>query len=124
MIIIGNEFINYPKFVKISHITDIKQTKPLDIVVFDYDIKIVSYCNKNNITFAVITDNITDIIFSNALNAKFIIVKENSQEIQKIAENYMFDTKILQLISNDMQIESIARWGIDGVIYEDSIKGL
>jgi hypothetical protein len=46
-----------------------------------------------------------------------------SQKIQKIAENYMFDSKILQIIKNDNDIQNVALNGIDGCIYDFIIKG-
>lgn len=125
MIIIGNENIQAPRFVNITTIEDIKNnTKPLDIVVFYYDVDIARYCNENDLSYAVISDSIKDAIFANALNANFIVTQQNGVEIQKIAENYMFDAKILQTISNDSEIENVALNGIDGVIYKNSIKGL
>lgn len=125
MIIIGNENIQAPRFVNITTIEDIKNnTKPFDVVVFNYDVDIARYCNENDLSYAVISDSIKDAIFANALNANFIVTQQNGVEIQKIAENYMFDAKILQTISNDSEIENVALNGIDGVIYKNSIKGL
>jgi len=49
-------------------------------------------------------------------------VLDKVKEIQKIAENYMFDSKIIQPIKTDDEVEEVALKGIDGVIYEIVIK--
>ena len=104
-------------------IEDISNTKPNSVVAFKYNIDIVNYCSLNNISSAVVISNIQEAIFSNSLNAKYIIVKNSiAKEIQKIAENYMFDAKIITIIKCDDEIENIALDGIDGVIYEELIK--
>jgi hypothetical protein len=124
MIIIGNEHIDAPVFVKIASIDDIKTTQPSNIVVFNYDVQIAKYCNENDVAYAIMSDDIKDVVFANALNASYIIVEHNGIQIQKLAENYMFDVKILQIIEDDSAIEQVALCGIDGVIYKNSIKGL
>ena len=41
--------------------------------------------------------------------------------MQKIAENYMFDSKILAIIKSNDELEEIALDEIDGVIYKELI---
>jgi hypothetical protein len=124
MIIIGNENIQTPEFVKITNIEEIKNTSASSVVAFDFDVKIAKYCNEHDVSYAVISDKITDAVFANALKASFIITKENSMQVQKLAENYMFDSKILQMIEDDNAIEQVALCGIDGVVYQSLLKDL
>ena len=42
---------------------------------------------------------------------------QKAKEIQKLAENYLFDSKVLLCISLDYEIEHAAKAGIDGVIF-------
>ena len=122
MIIIGNEHIPYNSFKKIKAIIDINNTKPNSIVVFDYEIELLKYCNINNIQSAVLVSNVKEAIFCNSLNSSYIIVENNiSKNIQNIAVNYMFDSKILEIITNDDEIEQIAKNEIDGCIYKELI---
>jgi len=44
-----------------------------------------------------------------------------ASKLQKIAENYLFDAKILVPISNESEMEIVAEAGIDGVIFQDAI---
>ena len=118
MIIINHLDIPSIDIETISSIDDIKSTQPNSYVWFDYDINIIKYCQNNNINSIVNIINIKEAIFCNALGVKYIITPEDlASTLQNIAENYMFDSKILQKISDDNQIEQIALKGIDGVIY-------
>ena len=122
MIIIGNKHIPHNAFAKINNIDDIKNTKPNSIIVFNYDIELLKYCYNNNIQNAILISNIKDAIFCNSLNWVYIIVEDNiAKKIQNIAINYMFDSKILQIISNDEQIEQVAINEIDGCIYKEIV---
>jgi len=124
MIIIGNKHIPHSVFTNILCIDDISNTQSNSVVKFLYDIEIIKYCQKNNIQNAVIVNNITESIFCNNLDVDFIIVKNDiSKQVQSIAQNYMFDSKILQIIKDDKDIQNIAINEIDGCIYDNLLKG-
>jgi len=119
VIIIGDKYIPYENISKIDNIKDIKSTKPNIVVWFYFDKDIMQYCMQNDINYAVVTTSIKESVYSNSLNAKYIISPNNILEpIQKIAENYMFDSKILAVIKNENEIEDIAIKQIDGVIFK------
>jgi hypothetical protein len=125
MIIIGNKDIPYTSISVIQDKRDIEKTQPNSVVVFSYDVQLLKYCYENNLKCAVYIQNIKEAIFANSLEALYIVVQNNnSSSIQKIAENYMFDSKVLQIIQDDNMIEEVALKGIDGVIYKDLLKDL
>ena len=118
MIIIGDKYIPCEDISKIDNIEDIKLTKPNTTVLFDFDKDIMAYCMNNDINYAVIVKSVKESIYANSLNAKYILPPVYFLEtIQKMAENYMFDSKILATIKNEDEIENIALKSIDGVIY-------
>jgi len=120
MIILGDKHINYEKIEKIVCCEDIKSTKPNSTVLFDFDFEILKYTSKNDISCVVIISTIKELIYSSKLNAKYIVVDNNIlSQSQKIAENYMFDSKILAVIDSCDDIENIALKGIDGIIYKN-----
>lgn len=124
MIVIGHNNIKCDLIYQINILEDIKNTPSNSVVFFSYDINIMNYCYENSIPFAVEINTITQAIFANNLMAKYIIVEpENSKQIQNIAENYMFDSKVLAEIKNDDEIESLAKDGIDGVVYKYFLRG-
>ena len=124
MIIVGHKDLDNFEIEIIKNIDDIKTTRPNSIVAFKYDLEILKYCKTNNIKSLVVINNIKEAIFSNNLEATFIVTLNDAQKIQKIAENYMFDSKILQPIKTDDEVEEVALKGIDGVIYETIIKDI
>lgn len=119
MIVIGDEIIPFEEISCISSINDISTTKANSTLLFQYDIEILKYCYDNSLSCAVIVNSIKESIYSNALNSKYIICEKKIDiNIQKIAENYMFDSKVLTIIENENEIETVAQKEIDGVIYK------
>lgn len=122
MIIIGDSLIPSSKLFKISKIEEIKSTKPNSTLYFRFKDEILKYCFENSLDFAVKIKSIKEAIFANALNAKYIVVeKKLAKKVQKIAENYMFDSKVLAIIEKSDEIEDIAKLQIDGTIYKKSL---
>ena len=125
MIIIGNENIPYQSIANISNIDDIQNTKPNQTLSFTYDIELIKYCFVNELSCLVLVSDIKEAIFCNSLNASYIVVKNSiAKEIQDIADAYMFDSKILEVINDDEEINKVAPRGIDGVIYDKLLKGI
>lgn len=122
MIIIGDKLIPFEELLKINSTNDIKNTKANSTVLFNYSDEIAKYCFENEISFAVVVNSIKEAVYSSNLNAKYIIVnKELSKELQKIADNYMYDAKILAIIESSDEFEEIAKAQIDGVIFKNLI---
>ena len=123
MIIIGDSYIPYEEISLISSIDDIKSTKPNTTVVFDFNKDLMKYCAKNSINYAVKINTITQSIYANNMNARYILPNNELLEVvQKIAENYMFDSKILATIQSEESIENIALKSVDGVIFKRLIN--
>lgn len=123
MIMIGDLLVPFEDISFINIIDDLKNTKANSTVIFKYDEGILKYCYDNEISTGIIVKSIKEAIYCNCLNVKYIISeKELSIEIQKIADNYMFDSKNLAIIDSNDEFEFIARNEIDGVIYKNLIK--
>jgi hypothetical protein len=118
MIIIGDMHIPYEDITKVETIEDIKSTKPNSTVLFQFDKDMMVYCMDNNINYAVIVGSVKHAVYANCLKAKYILPIDNDlNDTQKVAENYMFDSKILATIENEYQIGEMALRQIDGVIF-------
>jgi hypothetical protein len=128
MLIFGHPWVESPRFVKVFSVEEIGRTMPEDILLLEplnVSIELAKHCRKNGLTFAVTVNSTQEAIFANALEASFIIAEhEQAITIQKIADDYLFDTRVLVLIENDKRIETMARFGIDGVIYPAAIVQL
>ena len=70
----------------------------------------------------MVTDTLDDALFANALGAKFMICEEDvALTIQPVAQEYLFDARVLVHIENEKEIAKIAKSGIDGVIFTEAI---
>jgi len=120
MLIFGHKWVDSPKFYQIKTIHDIDKTPPNSIIFIrnlPKNIELIKYCQQNSVLFAIETNSIKEAIFANTFDAKYIITtKKLAKELTPIAQNYLFDTQILALISNDFEIEEMAKVGVDGVI--------
>ncbi len=123
MIIMGDKDIPYETIEKINTIDDIKLTKPNSTIYFKFDKNMMHYCMTNDIAYMVEISNITESIYANSLKAKYILSGISSvQTIQKLAEVYLFDSKIISSIASEDEIEKFALQGIDGVIFKDILR--
>ena len=118
--IILNEPFSYEKFIKVKTIEDIKKTPSNSTLIFDFcesSLSIFEFCKNNDIPYGVNINSIKELIFISNLNAKYAFV-DNIQKatiFQKIANEYLLDTKIILWINSFEEIEKIALLGIDGV---------
>ena len=123
MIIIGDKLVPFEEMTYIKNLENIKNSKANSIVMFNYDEKTLKYAYENELSSAVIVTSITEAIYCNSLNAKYIISEKHlAIQIQKISDNYMYDSKNLVIIDSNEEFEHIAKDEIDGVIYRDLIK--
>jgi len=126
MIILGLDFIESKPFYKIEKIEDISNTPPNSTVIFALNresLELCKYCKENSISFAVRVDSVKNILFANALEASFIVCsKILCEKAQKLADEYMFDAKVLLYSEDEADLEEAADLGIDGIIFKKGIK--
>jgi len=125
MIIIGHPWIKSNHFFKVFSVKGIEKSKPDDIVLLGPLVdsnELAVHCQENSVPFAVVANSLDDALFANALGARYIICEEDDAlMIQPIANEYLFDTRVLVLIHSEKEISKIARGGVDGVIFADAI---
>lgn len=62
--------------------------------------------------------DIRDFVYACIIGAKYVAVnKEDAPIMQKIANEYMYDTKVLALIYDEDEIEWVATHSIDGALF-------
>lgn len=123
MIIIGDNLIPFEDLKYIQNIENIQNTKANSTVMFNYNEDVLKYCYENEISSAVIVTSIKEAIYCNSLNVKYIISeKDLATQIQKIADNYIYDSKNLAIIDSNEEFEKMANNEIDGVIYRKLTK--
>ncbi len=125
MIIMGHPWVKSPGFCKVFSQKEIKNTKANDVVLLEPLVDshaLAKHCHEHDIAFAVTVNSLKEAIFANTLGAKYMICEEDDALIiQPIAQEYLFDTRILVLIHDEKEIAKIARSGVDGVIFPEAI---
>ncbi|WP_457606905.1 hypothetical protein [Nitratifractor sp.] len=128
MLIFGHPWIDSPRFVKIFSEEEIEKTAPGDLLLLEplnVSIELARHCRKNDLPFAVTISSLKEALLANALGAAFLLCQhETGIEVQKIAEEYLFDAKILVLVEDEREIETMARFGVDGVLFPKAIVQL
>lgn len=117
MIILNYSQLLSEKFNSITSIEDIKNTEPNSIVSFKFSKEIAKYCEVEDIEFAPKIESLKEAIFSNSLGAKYLLLESETLalRVQRVAENYIFDSKVILSIDSEDEIEKVAELGIDGV---------
>jgi len=125
MLFFGHKFIESKKFYHIFDIDAILKTPPASTLYIEFsesNLDIINYMQQNQLRFALKVSNITEVVYASALNAAYIVVEDSlAKSAQSIAENYLFDAKILTHIERENAIEELALLGIDGVIFPNAI---
>ncbi len=123
MLLFGHSFIESEKFYHILEIEAIAKTPPSSLIYLEFrkkNLDIIEYLKQNGISFALSVQNITELIYANALDANYIILSKTlAKTAQSIAESYLFDAKILVHLQEESEIEEFALLGIDGAIFDD-----
>jgi hypothetical protein len=125
MLLFGHRFIKNDSFYHISDTDAIANTPPSSTIYIKFEEKnvdLMEYANANALEFALGVEDVNELIYGSALNASYLIVqKELAKTAQKIAENYLFDSKILVRIEDEQEIAEMAILGIDGVVFSNAI---
>ena len=124
MIIIGDSRFDCEQLFLVHNIEDLKST-PSNSVVFikSQNIKLQTFLANNCVEYGIFVNDFKEAIYANNLKAKYIICSQIIvDKLQKIAENYLFDAKILALIDFEEEINKMCEIGVDGVIYGSILK--
>lgn len=124
MQIIGHKLIKYENFNLIQTVENILN---FDNLIFEYNENFIKNAKNSGKTFSVIVRNLNEAILANALNAKFIIIEKNNisiiKEVVKLAEFYLFDSKIAVIIENyEKDLLNAINLRVDAVIYKNIIN--
>jgi len=120
MLLFGLKDIDSPKFIRVDSIEEIKTTTSKDILLLNglkKPYKLAKYAQKNSLSFAVEVNSIKEALIASTLGASFSLANKTlAKTLQKIADNYLWDMKILAIISSEDEIEEIGLLEIDGAV--------
>lgn len=125
MLIFGHRFIQSNSFYHVQDIESISNTPPSSVIHIEFseeNLDIISHARINEISTSICAKDITQIIYASSFDASYIIVhSELAKSAQTIANEYLFDAKILVLIEDEKEIEELALLGVDGVVFPSAI---
>lgn len=125
MIIFGHRFIPNQSFYHVFDIDSISNTPPNSIIHIEFkeeNLDIISHANLNHVKTSMCGTSVQDIIYASALGASYIVVRKNlASDAKDLANEYLFDAKILVLIEDENEIKELALLGVDGVIFSNAI---
>lgn len=143
MLIFGHKLIEKPEFCWLTR-AEFKQNA---VNCFIYDESLIQKAQKAGVKFGILAQNADEILLANALSAKFILIdgadflnltnpnaknqalknaKISAQKLakkaSKMAEFYLFDSKILLITNSLKKLEKAYKMGVDGVILKEFLQ--
>lgn len=123
MQIVGHELIEFKSINFIKNAQEISQQ--YNFIAFYYDKEIIKTAKLIHLDFAVFCKCTSEILISNCAGANIIIVdKTIAKQASKLAEYYMFDSKIGCIIDSEMELEELSILGVDTAIFKNAIINL
>jgi hypothetical protein len=125
MIFFGHRFIESKSFYHIPNIEAIQNTPPSSTLYIEFsetNLDIINHAFLNSMPTAIEVKNITELLYASSFGASYIVVEKTlAKTAQNVAENYLFDAKILVMVENENEIEELALLGVDGIIFSNAI---
>lgn len=125
MLLFGHPHVEHEKLYHISSIEAIEHTPSNSVLLFTYNNEVfdlVAHAHANALEFALDITTLKDAIISENLDAKYLLVRHGiAKSVQRAADTYLFDAKVLVHIEDEKSIETLADEGIDGVIFAEAI---
>lgn len=121
MLIFGHKLIKSPKF----HLLKGEKAEFKEgINCFEFSENLIQKAVKTGAKFAIFAKNEDEILLTNALKAEFILIENENlaKKASKMAEFYLFDSKILLILTSLKNLAKAYKLGVDGVILKELLK--
>jgi len=119
MIILNDKRFSEERFCNVKNLEEIENSPNNSTLIFVYsenDIPLYQFCKKNGVPYGVKISSIQEFVFIHNLNGKYVFIDDLdfAKTLQKLADNYLSDTKIIMETSLK-KIEKMALLEIDGI---------
>jgi hypothetical protein len=125
MLLFGHPYVPSETFYHIESLEAIRRTPPNSVVALFFtpdNLDLIDHLRTHDIRFALHIDSITDAVIAENLRATYLIVSpKNGTEIQRVAEHYLFDAKVLGYAEDMSHLEKLIELRLDGAIFADAI---
>ncbi len=125
MLLFGHPYVPSQPFYHIDAIEAIRHTPANSVVTLFFtpeNLDIIEYLRQNSIRFALHIESVTDAVIAENLGASYLIVlPKYGEAIQKVAEHYLFDAKVLGYLEEMGDLEDLIEMRLDGAIFSDAM---
>lgn len=125
MILFGHPLLSSERFYHIESLEAIAKTPSNSIIALFFapqNVDLIVHLRNNKIRFALYVASTTEAVLAENMNANYLIVHPKvGQEIQKVADHYMFDAKVLGYIDQEDQLEKLIDMRLDGAVFIEAI---
>jgi len=125
MLLFGHPYLPSLPFYHIDSIEAIRHTPANSVVSLFFtpeNLDIIEHLRQNSVRFALHIETITDAVIAENLGASYLIVlPKHGEAIQKVAEHYLFDAKVLGYIEEIKDLEDLIAMRLDGAIFSDAM---
>jgi hypothetical protein len=125
MILFGHPIIPSERFYHIESIAAIANTPSNSVIALFFEeqnLDIIAHLHLNSIRFALYVNSSVEAVLGENLRASYLIVNpKNGSDIQKVAEHYLFDAKVLGYCEEEENLEKLIDMRLDGVIFAEAI---
>ena len=125
MKLFGHPLIPSERFYHIESLEAIAKTPSNTIIALFFspqNLDLIVYLRTHKIRFALYVTSTTEAVLAENMNANFLLVHPKiAQEIQKVADHYLFDAKVLGYIDQEDQLEKLIDMRLDGAVFIEAI---
>lgn len=125
MILFGHSLIPSERFYHVESLEAIAHTPSNSIIALFFtpdNLDLITYLRANKIRFALYVTSTTEAVLAENMNANYLLVHPKiAQEIQKVADHYLFDAKVLGYIDQEDQLEKLIEMRLDGAVFIEAI---
>ena len=125
MLLFGHPHIPSLPFYHIDSIEAVRRTPPNSVVTLSLtaeNLDIIEHLHKNDVRFALHIETAAEAVIGENLGASYLIaLPKYASEIQKVAEHYLFDAKVLGYIENGSHLNDLIEMRLDGAVFSDAI---
>jgi hypothetical protein len=125
MLLFGHPYISSSPFYHIDAIEAIRHTPANSVLSLFFtpeNLDIIEHLRQNSIRYALHIETITEAVLGENLGASYLIVlPKYGEAIQKVAEHYLFDAKVLGYIEDTKELENLIDLRLDGAIFAENL---
>lgn len=125
MQIFGHPYVPFTPFYRIRTLEQLRVTPPNTTVTFTFGeqtLPLIHHCREHRIACAPEVATLTEAALAENLGARYLIVTEAlAAPLQRVAEHYLYDAKVLCRIAHESRIEPLLQGGVDGVIFAAAV---